>query len=123
MLLKPFWAPPAYLFGPVWAVLYILITISFGRVLTLALSKKIKWVVAVPFILNLVFNLAYTPIMFGLRNLTLASIDIVLVLGTLIWAMVAIWKHAKWIAYIQIPYLVWVTFATVLQFSILFLNL
>ncbi|MEZ4103426.1 MAG: tryptophan-rich sensory protein [Candidatus Paceibacterota bacterium] len=51
-----------------------------------------------------------------------AAIDIVLVLGTLIWAMIVIWPYAKWIAYANIPYLLWVCFATVLQLSITYLN-
>ncbi|MCE9517455.1 tryptophan-rich sensory protein, partial [Candidatus Nomurabacteria bacterium] len=59
---------------------------------------------------------------FGLKNNTLAAIDILLVLVTLIWAMVAIFPYAKWITYIQIPYLMWVSFATVLQLTITYLN-
>lgn len=121
-LIKPSWAPPAYLFGPVWTFLYILIVISFGRVFAMAWRKEIAFMVALPFLLNLVFNLAFTPIQFGLKNNYLAALDILLVLGTLIWAMVAIWPHARWIAYMQIPYLLWVSFATVLQLTVTFLN-
>lgn len=121
-LAKPAWAPPSWLFGPVWTVLYVLIAISFGTVFYRVFKKKIPAIVALPFVLNLVFNIAFTPLQFGLRNNLLAAIDIVLTLGTLIWAMIAIWKHEKWIAYIQIPYVLWGTFATVLQFSVLILN-
>ena len=85
-------------------------------------QKQIAFVVALPFILNLVFNFVFTPLQFGLKNNLLAAIDILLVLGTLIWAMVAIFPHARWIAYIQIPYLLWVSFATVLQLTITYLN-
>lgn len=60
--------------------------------------------------------------MFGLKNTTLASLDILLVLCTLIWAIIAIFPHVRWIAYIQIPYLVWVCIATTLQLSIYWLN-
>ena len=122
-LVKPSWAPPAWLFGPVWTVLYILIAVSFGKVLLMAWQKQIALMVALPFILNLVFNFAFTSIQFGLRNNLLAAADILLVLATLIWAMAAIYPHARWIAYIQIPYLLWVAFATVLQLSITYLNL
>lgn len=72
--------------------------------------------------LNLVFNAAYTPIQFGLRNNWLASLDILLVLGTLIWALLAVWSRARWVALVNIPYLLWVAFATVLQLSITWLN-
>ena len=121
-LIKPTWAPPSWIFGPAWAFLYFLIIISFGKVFLLTWQKKITWLVALPFILNLVFNLSFTSIQFGLRNNFLAAIDISLVLITLIWAMVAIYPHVRWISYIQIPYLLWVTFATVLQFTITYLN-
>ncbi len=121
-LIKPSWAPPSWIFGPVWTVLYILIAISFGWAFALVLQKKITWLVFLPFILNLVFNLAFTPLQFGLQNNWLAAIDILLVLGTLIWAMIAIWPHARWVALVNIPYLLWVSFASVLQLTITFLN-
>lgn len=121
-LIKPSWSPPSWLFGPVWTFLYILIAVSFGKVFLMTWQKQIAFVVALPFILNLVFNFAFTPLQFGLKNNLLAAVDILLVLGTLIWAMVAIYPHARWIAYIQIPYLLWVSFATVLQLTITYLN-
>ncbi len=121
-LIKPTWSPPAWLFGPVWTFLYVLIALSFGRVFWLAWQGKIALMVALPFALNLFFNLIFTSIQFGLKNNFLAAVDILLVLGTLIWAMVAIWPHARWIAYLQIPYLLWVLFATILQLTITYLN-
>ena len=121
-IIKPSWSPPSWLFGPVWTLLYILIAVSFGKVFLMTRKKEIALLVALPFIFNLVFNFSFTPLQFGLKNNLLAAIDILLVLGTLIWAMVAIYPHARWIAYIQIPYLLWVSFATVLQLTITYLN-
>ena len=121
-LIKPNWAPPGWLFGPVWTFLYVLIAVSFGKVFLMVWRKEIAFVVALPFILNLIFNFAFTPLQFGLKNNLLSAIDILLVLGTLIWAMIAIYPYAKWITYIQIPYLLWVSFTTVLQLTITFLN-
>jgi tryptophan-rich sensory protein len=121
-LIKPAWSPPSWLFGPVWTMLYILIAISFGKVFYMAWNKQIPMFVALPFLLNLIFNFTFTYFQFGLKNNTLAAIDILLVLVTLIWAMVAIFPYAKWITYIQIPYLMWVSFATVLQLTITYLN-
>lgn len=121
-LIRPSWAPPSYLFGPVWTFLYILIAISFGRVFIMLSQKQIPFVTALPFILNLIFNFMFTYFQFGLKNNLLAAIDILLVLTTIIWAMVAIYPFAKWITYIQIPYLLWVSFATVLQLTITYLN-
>lgn len=121
-LAKPSWSPPAWIFGPVWTFLYVLIAVSFGTVFYKAATRKLPLIIALPFILNLIFNLAFTPIQFGLQNNYLAAFDIILVLATLIWAMVAIFPHSPWITYIQIPYLLWVTFATVLQLTITYLN-
>jgi tryptophan-rich sensory protein len=121
-LIKPSWAPPSWLFGPAWTVLYILIAASFGAVFYKVFTREIPWIVAVPFALNLLFNFIFTPIQFGLRNNELASIDIVLILGTLVWAMYSIFPYMPWVTYINIPYLSWVSFATVLQLTITYLN-
>lgn len=121
-LTKPMWAPPSWVFGPVWTVLYMIIALSFGSVFLMALHRKIGWIVTLPFALNLFFNVVFTPLQFGLKSNVLAAIDIVFVLATLIWAMIAMYPHAKWIAYAQVPYLLWVSFATVLQLTITYLN-
>lgn len=121
-LIKPTWSPPSWLFGPVWTVLYLIIAVSFGNVFLLAWQRKISWLIALPFVLNLIFNFAFTPIQFGLKNNILAAVDILLVLGTLIWALVAIYPQLKWVALVNIPYLLWVSFATVLQLTITYLN-
>ena len=122
LIIKPSWAPPAWLFGPVWTFLYVLIAISFGKVFLMTWQKNIPAMVALPFLLNLIFNFSFTPIQFGLKNNYLAALDILLVLATLIWAMLAIFPHMRWITYIQIPYLLWVCFATVLQLTVTYLN-
>jgi len=121
-LIKPSWSPPAWVFGPVWTFLYILIAISFGKVFLLFFQKKVSFIVILPFILNLIFNFAFTPLQFGLKNNLLAAVDVILVPGTLIWAIIAIYPHARWVAYIQIPYLLWASFAAVLQLTITYLN-
>jgi len=121
-LIKPSFAPPAWLFGPAWSVLYLLIAISFGKVFIMFWQKKIPFLVVLPFVLNLLFNFIFTPIQFGLKNNWLAAIDISLVLITIIWSMIAIYPHLRWVTYMQIPYLAWVCFATVLQFTVTYLN-
>jgi benzodiazapine receptor len=121
-LKKPSWSPPAWLFGPAWTVLYILIVLSFGKVFLMAWQKEIALIIVLPFVFNLIFNFIFTPLQFGLKNNFLAAIDILLILGTIIWLMFAIYPYVQWIAYIQIPYLLWVSFATVLQLTITYLN-
>lgn len=121
-LIKPSWAPPAWLFGPVWSVLYIIIAGTFGYVFYKAYAGEITYLVALPFLLNLIFNAAFTPLQFGLRNNGLAALDITLVLITLIWALVAIYSYFPLVSYLNLPYLAWVSFATVLQFTVTYLN-
>ena len=121
-LAKPFFAPPSWVFGPVWTLLYIVIAISFGFVLLQYLKRRVRFATLLPFILNLLFNLAYTPLQFGLKNNALASVDILLVLGTLVWALAGIRRRVGWVPWVNLPYLLWVAFATVLQLSITWLN-
>lgn len=121
-LKKPAWAPPVTLFGQVWGILYPIIFAVNGYILYLLSQGKITWLVALPFWLNLFFNTIFTPIQFGLRNNLLAVVDIVFMIGTIIWAVIAIWPHAKWVAIAFIPYLVWVCIAGALQLQIFLLN-
>jgi translocator protein len=121
-LIKPIWAPPSWIFGPVWTVLYAIIAVSFGFVFYKILRGSLPKGIALPFILNIISNVAFTPLQFGLQNNILATIDILIVLVTLIWSLKVIYPHFKWVAYANIPYFLWVTFATFLQINILFLN-
>lgn len=108
--------------GLIWRILYPIIIISLGSVIVQAIRRKIPWKATLPFLVNLAANLAFTPIQFGLRNLPLATVDILIVWGSILWMMVAIWKHSRWIAFAQLPYLIWVSIATVLQISITVMN-
>lgn len=122
MLVKPEWAPPEWLFGPVWTVLYAMIIASFGFVLWQCLRGQLPWRTFLPFGLNMVFNLLFSPLQFGLRNNILASVDILLVLATLVWLLLSIRPLVPWVAFVNLPYLIWVSFATVLQLTITWLN-
>jgi tryptophan-rich sensory protein len=121
-LAKPSWTPAPATIGLIWQILYPIIFISFGFVFVQALRRKIGWIIALPFAINLIANLIFTPIQFGLRNLPLAALDILLVWSTIIWCIVAIWPRHRWVSLAQIPYLVWVSLATVLQLSITWSN-
>ena len=120
--IQPSWAPPSWLFGPVWSVLYVIIAASFGYVFWQVYQGEMPAIVALPFVINLLANAAFTPVQFGLQNLWLAAAVILIVLVTIPWMMYAVWPYAQWVAYAQIPYLVWVSFATVLQLTITYLN-
>jgi translocator protein len=121
-LAKPDWTPASSTISLIWTILYPIIVITFGFVFVQAVRRKLSWTVALPFAINLVANLLFTPIMFGLRNPPLASVDILVVWATIIWMAWAVWPHHRWVAAAQLPYFVWVSIATVLQLSITAMN-
>jgi tryptophan-rich sensory protein len=103
----------------------MIIAFSFGVVFYKVFNKELSWIVALPFVLNLLFNFIFTPIQFGLKNNLLAAIDITLVVSTLIWALYTVWHTSpdlRWVTYVNIPYLLWGMFATCLQFTVTYLN-
>ena len=121
-LAKPSWTPVPTTIGMIWQILYPIILVSFGFVFVQTFRKKLPRKVATPFAINLVSNLIFTPIQFGMRNLPLAAVDILVVWVTIIWCVVAVWRHYRWVAIAQVPYFVWVSLATVLQLSITVMN-
>ena len=121
-LAKPDWTPSPQFIGLVWQNLYLIILVTFTFVFVQVFRGKLPRIVALPFIINLIANFAFTPIQFGLRNLPLASLDILIVWGSIIWLSYKIWPHYKSIAILQIPYFIWVTIATFLQLSITYMN-
>lgn len=121
-LVKPSWTPAPSTIGLIWQILYPIIIVTFGFVFVQTLRKRLSIRVSVPFALNLITNVLFTPIQFGLRNLPLAAVDILIVWVTIPWMTLAIYKHYKWVAAAQLPYFVWVSIATVLQLSITWSN-
>jgi benzodiazapine receptor len=119
---KPNWTPPPATIGLIWQILYPIILVSFGFIFVQAMRKKLPWMVAVPFAINLTANILFTPIQFGLRSLPLAAVDILVVWATIVWMMVAVWRHYRLVAVAQVPYLIWVSIATILQLSITWNN-
>jgi len=121
-MLKPEWSPPGWLFGPVWTVLYVLIIISYGYVIWQVFQKHLSWTILIPFVINIIANVLFTYLRFTQNNLLLWLIDIAVVLITIIITMIVIWPHHRWVAYMQIPYLLRVCFASVLATSVFLLN-
>ena len=122
-LAKPTWTPAPSTISLIWQILYPIILLTFAFVFVQAFRRRVGWRVAVPFAVNIVANLMFMPILAGLRNLPLASLDILIVWGTIVWLMIVVWRHYWWIAVAQLPYFVWVSIATVLQLSITWMNL
>lgn len=122
VLRKPSWAPPEWLFAPVWIVLYILMAVSFGYVWFLYFNREISGAIMALFVFNLAFNLAFTPILFGFCQLGLVLADVFLTLATLALGLILIYPFAPWVVFANVPYLLWLIFAAILQLKITMMN-
>src|SRR3954463_15148884 len=103
---KPPWTPAPATISLIWTILYPVILASFGFVFVQAARKKLPRRVALPFAINLVANLLFMPVFAGLRNVPLAAADILIVWATLVWCVVAVWPHSRWVAAAQGAYFV-----------------
>ena len=118
---KPSFNPPGWIFAPVWTTLYILIGLSFYLVWRGNFGMKRKKVISVYFF-QLFFNLLWSVLFFGLKSPLLGLIDIIVLLIFIVVNTVIFYKISKTAGYLLIPYLLWVSFATILNVSIFILN-
>lgn len=118
---KPAWTPSDYLFGPVWFVLYVLMAISGWLAFSCAAEEKNKRVVGL-YALQLLFNFAWSFIFFKFHRIGLAFADIVLLWFSILIMTIQYSKINRLSGMLLIPYLLWVGFATCLNFSIWRLN-
>lgn len=118
---KPSFNPPNYLFGPVWTVLYILMGISIYIILQSPKTEFRKKAIAI-FCIQLFLNFCWSFIFFKFQLLGLAFIEIILMWASILTMIVVFFEINKKAALLQIPYLLWVSFASVLNGSIWFLN-
>ena len=122
-LIKPSFAPPNWLFGPVWTLLYVLMGISVYLILIEEkYTKKIKLGIAL-FFIQLIFNSIWSILFFGFHEIGIAFIEIIILWGTIIITMYMFYVINKKAAYLLIPYLLWVSFAVALNFAYFMLNL
>lgn len=121
-LVKPSFNPPSWLFGPVWTILYFMIGISLFLVWNSKANKNLKkkayWVFGVQLVLNAMWSIVF----FGMKNPGMAFVVIVLLLISIILNIIWFYKIRKSAGYILVPYLLWVSFASVLNFAIWGLN-
>ncbi|MBN1633224.1 MAG: tryptophan-rich sensory protein [Ignavibacteria bacterium] len=118
---KPSFNPPGYIFGPVWITLYLLMGISLYLIWNKKDIANIKFPVIL-FSVQLFFNTIWSIIFFGLQNPLVAFFDILLLLIFLILTVISFYKVSKPASLLLIPYLLWVSFATILNYSIVKLN-
>ncbi len=115
---KPFFNPPPWIFAPVWTLLYIMMGIALG----ILLKDKIKnWRLILIFVIQFIFNLIWSPIFFYYQNIGLAFIDI-----SALWVLLVVFMFAarkqRVVFFLFLPYIVWVSFALMLNFSIYRMN-
>jgi len=118
---KPDWTPAAGLFGPVWTILYLMMAVAFWRVWQRRLEPGARRA-CVLFAVQLVLNSAWSWLFFGLRNPFFGLIDIVLLAGVLAWTVRVFLKVDRMAGFLMVPYLVWVLFASLLNFSLWRMN-
>jgi len=120
-LVKPSWRPPNRLFPPVWTVLYLTVAVSGWLVWETAGFAGALAPLAI-YLVQLILNAAWSPIFFGLRRPDLAFIEIILLWSSIV-ATIAVFHPINALAsWLLLPYLVWVTFAAALNFTIWRLN-
>lgn len=115
---KPIITPPNWIFAPVWTTLYLLIALSLYFALTNA-NKIQKKKVVVIFAINLITNILWSFLFFKLQNPLLAFFDILVILITIFAMIFTTCKISKTSAFLLIPYLLWVGFASFLNLGFL----
>jgi tryptophan-rich sensory protein len=132
-LAKPVLNPPAWVFAPVWTILYLLMGIAAFLIFTkdeksspersagsrgAGSKKRALWIFAV----QLILNVLWTALFFGLHSPLLGLICIIALWLTIIWTMAAFWTISRLATLLLAPYLLWVTFAAYLNLAIFLLN-
>lgn len=120
-LIKPALNPPNWVFGPVWTTLYLLMGVSLYLVWTADTEKTKVYAISI-FIVQLVFNGLWSWLFFGEQLLWWSLVDIVCLLVAIILMIWRFYGISRVAALLNIPYLLWVSFATYLNFSLYFLN-
>lgn len=121
-LAKPSWNPPGWIFGPVWTILYTLMGIAAYRIWRKGMKKQAVRQAVILFSIHLAFNALWSIIFFGLQHIPLAFLEILVLLCLIVIVTLRFYHLDKIAAYLLLPYLVWVSFATYLTYAILRLN-
>ncbi len=119
---KPIWNPPAYLFGPVWTTLYLLMGISLWLIWKSNSPTTQKNNAVIIFALQLFLNFWWSILFFKFHSPALAFADIILMLILILFTIIQFSKISKPSAWLLVPYIAWVFFATILNYSIWDLN-
>lgn len=119
---KPFFNPPNWVFGPVWTALYTIMGISAGLIWNTGIQNKNTKKSLCVFAIHIFLNGLWSILFFRLKNPELAFIEIVLLLASIIYYTQLFYRIRPLTAWLQIPYIFWVSFASILNGSIAWLN-
>jgi benzodiazapine receptor len=118
---QPSFNPPNWIFGPVWTTLYTILGISLFMIWKMDAGRERNQAVLI-FMVQLLLNFCWSFFFFYFKMIGVALVDILLLWITIIFMLVWFYKIKPLAAYINIPYLLWVTFATALNMAYFFLN-
>jgi tryptophan-rich sensory protein len=118
---KPSWNPPSWLFGPVWTLLYIMMSVAAWRIWKLRDQPGVKFVLGF-FFVHLALNALWSILFFGLHSPGWALIEIIILWSSIALLQRAFWRLDRLAGWLWIPYLAWVSFATILNGTICWLN-
>jgi benzodiazapine receptor len=121
-LAKPSFNPPDWVFGVVWPILYVMMGVAAFLISNNRISSKQTKVALVLFLFQLILNCLWTPIFFGLHMMGLALAEIILLWVAILFTIIAFWRLSKPASYLMVPYILWVSFAIVLNASLWHLN-
>jgi translocator protein len=119
---KPSWTPPGFLIGIVWAILFALISLSVSIIYERYGLNRMTNIFVSTLTLNYIFNQAFSYFQFSLHNLLLSAVDTTLVATTALLLVIFAWRYSTFASFLLIPYFIWSCFASVLSFSIYFMN-
>ena len=120
-LIRPDWAPPAWLFAPVWTTLYLLMGIAAWLVWRVHGVSGARWALSL-YVLQLIANALWTWLFFVWENGALSFVEILMLWGLIVATLVSFRRRHALAAWLLLPYLAWVSFASVLSYSIWQLN-
>lgn len=119
---KPSFAPPNWIFGPVWTTLYLLMGVAFYLIWKQGWKKKKVKTAGMFFLAQLGLNFLWSPIFFGLRSPLMALVVIIAMWALIVMTMKKFYPLSRLAFYLLVPYLLWVSFATILNAAIVVLN-
>ena len=119
---KPWWSPPNWLFGPVWTLLYLLMALSLYFVWISPDRSPARRIGIGLFVVQIVLNTVWSIFFFGLQQPSLALVEIVILWITILLTMIYFSRVNRLSTWLLLPYLLWVSFASILNAAIFWLN-